>query len=415
MLRTEDLNYLLEVLHEIYGNFKHLFLDEIQNIDNWELFVNRCRRQGYNILLTGSNSKLLSKELATHLTGRYIEMELYPFSFREYLKYHRLTYTEEDQYLPSKIGEIKNQLSEYIKTGGFPEPLKYPQMRQRYLRDLYNVIITKDIITRYNIRHSKTLKDLATYLTSNYSCEISYNKVKNILNAKSVHTIENYASYIEEAYLVFQLYPHSYKTKLQLMSPKKIYAIDTGLIDALTAKHFDNICRLLENIVALELFRKRAQNQSELYSYKSKQQQEVDFVIKKGINVVQLIQVCYSLKDEKTKKKRVKRTHKSRQRPEMQKPAYHHMGLRRRRRNKHKQDNLYPAMEMAHGKEINTIIQATLHQSPSQTPHASSITLNAHSLSGAYSSPYIASCRSIQPQHTQKKPATISSISLNDI
>ncbi|MEA3342739.1 MAG: ATP-binding protein [archaeon] len=305
-LRTENLNDLLEVLHEIYGRFKHLFLDEVQNIQGWELFANRCRRQGYNILLTGSNSKLLSKELATHLTGRYIELGLYPFSFYEYLRYIGLTYTDEDLYMPDKIGEIKNRLLEYIESGGFPEPLKYPELEKRYLTDLYNAIITKDIITRYNVRYSKTLKDLATYLISNYSSEITYNKLKNIFNAKSVHTIENYVSYIEEAYLIFQVYPFSYKTKLQLMSPKKIYAIDTGLINALTAKHFDNRCRLIENIVALELFRKRALNQTEIYYYKSKQQQEVDFVIKNGLNIVQLIQVCYSPEHEKTREREIR-------------------------------------------------------------------------------------------------------------
>ncbi len=303
-LTTADLNGVLEVLHEIYGDFRYLFLDEVQNIDAWELFASRCRRQGYNILLTGSNSKLLSRELATHLTGRHIEIDLYPFSFREFLRYFKLAYSGDDFYLPARIGEIKKQLSRYMELGGFPEPLAYPELGRKYLTDLYNAIIGKDIITRYNVRYPKMLKDLATYLISNYSREITYNKLKNIFNAKSVHTMENYVSYIEEAYLVFQVYQFSFKTKLQMMSPKKIYAIDAGLANALSARHFDSTSRLMENVVAVELFRRKSSGTSEIYYYKSKQQEEVDFVVvAESRKVAQLIQVCHSLNDEQTKKR----------------------------------------------------------------------------------------------------------------
>jgi len=301
-IRAEDLNDVLEVLHEIYGNFKCLFLDEMQNIEKWELFVNRCRRQGYNILLTGSNAKMLSKELAAHLTGRYIELELYPFSFREFLRYFGMKYSEEDFYLPEKIGEIKKRLGEYVERGGFPEVLRYGEIRARYLTDLYSAIIGKDIITRYNIRHSKILKDMAAYLISNYGSFMSYNKLKNIFNIKSVHTIENYVSYIEESYLIFQLFPFSFKVKEQLISPKKIYAIDTGMINAVSSKTFDNKSRLIENIVFMELKRLG----KEIFYYKSKQQEEVDFVLKEGLKAKQLIQVCYSLDDEHTKKREIK-------------------------------------------------------------------------------------------------------------
>ncbi len=301
-ISAEDLNDVLEILHEIYGDFKYLFLDEMQNIEKWELFVNRCRRQGYNIVLTGSNAKMLSKELAAHLTGRYIELELYPFSFREFLKYFGMKYSEEDFYLPEKIGEIKKRLGEYIETGGFPEVLKYGEIRARYLTDLYNAIIGKDIITRYNIRHSKTLKDMAAYLISNYGSFMSYNKLKNIFNIKSVHTIENYVSYIEESYLIFQLFSFSFKVKEQLISPKKIYAIDTGMINAVSSKTFDNKSRLIENIVFLELKRLG----KETFYYKSKQQEEVDFVLKEGLKAKQLIQVCHSLDDENTKNREIK-------------------------------------------------------------------------------------------------------------
>jgi len=305
-ITTEDLNNILEILHEIYGNFKYLFIDEIQNIEDWELFVNRCRRQGYNILITGSNAKLLSKELATHLTGRFIEIELYPFSFKEFLKYFGLEYSMDELYLPEKVGEIKKYMNKYIETGGFPEVLKYPETETRYLADMYNAILGKDIITRYNIRFSKSLRDISTYLISNHSCEISYNKLKNIFDIKSSHTTENYVFYIEEAYLIFQLFPFSFKVKEQLRGSKKIYAIDTGLINAISSRSFDNTGRLMENIVFLELMRERSETPFEMYFYKSSQQEEVDFVIKKGLKITRLIQVCYSMELEKTRMRELK-------------------------------------------------------------------------------------------------------------
>ena len=305
-ISIRDTGNIMELLHEIYGNFKYLFFDEIQNIKGWELFVNRLQRQGYNIIITGSNGKLLSKELATHLTGRYIDIQVYPFSFREFLKYKNLDISEKDFYLPKKTGMIKKEFSKYLKTGGFPEFLKYKESRA-YLTNLYNGIIGKDIVTRYNIKYSKTLKDIANYLISNCSKKISYNKLKNLFDVKSVHTIKNYISYIEEAYLVFQLFPFSYKTKVQLISPKKIYIIDSGMINSISSVMFDNKTRLIENVVFLELKRMQALNTGlEFYYWKDYQQREVDFVVKEGLKVKQLIQVCYSMEDEETRKREIK-------------------------------------------------------------------------------------------------------------
>jgi len=301
-ITSNDLNDVLEVLHEIYPNFKYLFLDEVQNIYGWELFANRCRRQGHNILITGSNAKLLSRELATHLTGRHVAIELYPFSFNEFLKYHHLIYTDDDFYLTEKRAQIKRHLNDYIKNGGFPEALRYIEIHNRYLSDLYNTIIGKDIINRYNIRNSKSMKDISIYLISNYGSQISYNKLKNLFDIKSVHTAENYAEYIEEAYLIFQLHRFSFKTKLQLITSGKVYSTDTGLANVISPRSFDNTGRLIENVVALEL-KKRSK---EIYYWRSDQQEEVDFVIKHGLKVVQLIQVSYNIDNINTKERETK-------------------------------------------------------------------------------------------------------------
>ncbi|MCK4730067.1 MAG: ATP-binding protein [Candidatus Aenigmarchaeota archaeon] len=304
-ISIEDSNKIIETLHEIYGNFKFLFFDEIQNIEGWELFVNRLQRQGYNLVITGSNAKLLSKELATHLTGRYNEIQIYPFSFREFLNYKDFKISREDIYLPKRIGSIKKYLGDYLKTGGFPEVLKYKE-NKNYLTTLYNGIIGKDIVTRYNIKYSKTLKEIINYIISNCSKEISYNKLKNLFDVKSVHTIKNYISYVEESYLIFQLFPFSYKTKIQLISPKKIYAIDAGLVNAISPPMFDNKTRIIENVVFLELKRKQAINPGlDLYFWNGINS-AVDFVVKDGLKVKQLIQVCYSLEDDDTRKREIK-------------------------------------------------------------------------------------------------------------
>lgn len=299
-VKPEDLNDFLEVLKEIESDFNYLLLDEVQNVEGWELFVNRLRRRGYNIITSGSNSKLLSRELATHLTGRHFGIELFPFSFREFLLYKDFSIKEEDFYVTEKRARIKRLLEEYLELGGFPEVFKV-EAKRNYLRELYDKIVTRDIILRYNVKYAKDLKEIALYAISNFASKITYHKIRNIFEIKSVHTVKNYLSYLEEAYLLFQLSSFSFKLKERFKQPRKIYCIDTGLINALVPKFTQDYGRAMENLVFLELKRQN----KEIYFY-SQSNYEIDFLIREDLKIKQLIQVCYSMESGETRKREIK-------------------------------------------------------------------------------------------------------------
>ena len=300
-IEAKDLNTLLEVLHEIYGDFDFILLDEIQNIAGWELFANRLMRQGYNLVITGSNSSLLSRELATHLTGRCVSFEMYPFSFREYLKYFDIKVRETPT--TREIGILNHHLSKYINIGGFPEVYKVSS-RTIYLRELYDMIISRDVVGRYKVKFVRDLKEMAFYLISNFSSRISYNKLKNIFRVKSVHTIKNYISYLEDAYMLFQLFPFSWKVKYQLMQVKKVYSIDTGLIEALSPGSSKNLGRIMENVVAVDILRREPREN--VFFYLTPRHEEVDFVIREGMKIKQLIQVTYASGRDEIEKREIK-------------------------------------------------------------------------------------------------------------
>ncbi len=296
---------VLSTLIEIYGeDLKTIFFDEIQNLENWELFVNRLKRQGYNIFITGSNSKLLNKELATHLTGRHLSMEIYPFSFREYL-----TAINFDKDLETTKGHalLKHELENYVFNGGFPEIIVEKENPKIYLRELYRKIVDRDIISRHNIAYRKTFKEISLSLLSNPGRTVSYNKLKKQFNLGSEHTTKNYLSYLEEAYLLLPLSKFSYKPKEIEKSEKKVYVIDSGIVNHVSIRTNIDFGFLLENVVAIELFRKKSFNPDlSLYYFRDYQQREVDFVLKKGLKIKQLIQVCYSLEDYNTKEREIK-------------------------------------------------------------------------------------------------------------
>ena len=300
-IQSKDLNDFLEVLQEINPGCRYLLLDEIQNVEGWELFVNRLKRLGYNLLITGSNSQLLSKELATRLTGRHITIELFPFSFREFLTYKGFSYTSESFYLAEERGKIKKLFNEYLKYGGFPEVLK-TELKNQYLRELYDKILTRDVILRFNLKYVRDLKEIALYLLANFASRISYNKIKNIFEIKSVHTIKNYLAYLEESYLIFLTHPFSFKLKKQFIQPKKVFVIDPGLINAIVPRISPDWGKLMENLIFIELLRRK----QDVYFYLDSQGREVDFVIKKGLKVNQLIQVCFKIEEKKTKEREIK-------------------------------------------------------------------------------------------------------------
>jgi predicted AAA+ superfamily ATPase len=301
---SKDFDLLIQAFYELYGDFDYVVLDEPHNIQGWELFVSRLRRTK-KVIITGSNSKLLSGELATHLTGRYIDFTLFPFSFREFLRFYDFSLSPEDVYSTKKEAQVKKFLDDYLSAGGFPERLIFGR---EILVRIYSDIIEKDILTRYKIKKKKTFKELTRYLISNFSSEISLNKLKNIFGIKDVHTLKNWISFLENAYLIFILERFSFKLKEQFIAPKKVYCIDTGLAGVIGYKLMEDKGKLMENLVAVELLRRKSYwyNSWEIYYWKDHQQNEVDFVIKEGKDVVQLIQVCYDIEMYKTKEREIK-------------------------------------------------------------------------------------------------------------
>lgn len=292
LIESTDYDEIIVSMNSVYGNPKILFLDEIQNLPKWEVFVNRLHRQEFNLVLTGSNSHLLSKELATHLTGRHLQITVLPFSFKEYLELNQARLTS---------SEINEKLAEYLVYGGYPEPLIKKINYKDYLSTLFNSIIFKDIVKRYKIRSPQAIEDLSVYLLSNLCKEYSYNSLSKIAKIKSSKTIEKYLSYLEESFIFFSVKRFSYKIKEQLASIKKIYCIDNGFIHAKAFNSSQNLGKLYENLVAIKLKKEELDGKINLYYWKNQQQEEVDFVIKEGTKIKQLIQVCYNLDKTDTK------------------------------------------------------------------------------------------------------------------
>ena len=302
-VKASDLDPVLEALYETYGDFEYLLLDEVQNVVGWELFVSRLRREGINLIVTGSSARLLSAELATHLTGRHISFELFPFSFKEFLEHRNPDFKQTGLVTAEDTGKIKKLLAEYLAAGGFPESYASSDPN-KYLRDLYNSILTRDVLGRHGIRHVNTLTDIVSFLVSSFSSPMSYAKTKKAFDLKSIHTVKNYFSYAEESYLIFSLQPFSFKVKEQVRMPRKTYVVDTGLITAIGFPGSENRGRLMENAVFSELMRRKSFNSlMRLNFFRDYQGREVDFVVRDGLKITELIQACYDATDQKTRKR----------------------------------------------------------------------------------------------------------------
>ncbi len=288
-LKTEDLSKIYKELRELFGERRFFLLDEIQNIEGWELFVNRLLRKRYKVVITGSNSRLLSTELSTHLTGRKTTIFLFPFSFREFLRYHNFPIKK--VYSESEVGDLYKFLREYILNGGMPESFK-EEDKKRYYRELYDDILKKDILARYKIRERETFLEISNFVMSSFSSRISFRRISDIFGLGSVHTAKNYVRYLEEAFLIFLLENYSPKISDRIKSPKKVYPIDTGFSNYLSFKVKDKFSRLLENLVSVELRRISLLKSYDLYYFDVNG--EVDFVLKKNHTVRAVIQVTYS-------------------------------------------------------------------------------------------------------------------------
>lgn len=257
---------------------KFLFFDEIQVVDGWELYVRQKLDEGFRIAVTGSNASLLSKELGTKLTGRHITKELFPFSFSEFLRFKSLAPGVET-------------FLHYMKMGGFPEYIK--TANTDILDTLVDDILYRDIAVRHNIRDVKSLKRLITFLTSNVGNLVTATKLTQPLGIKTAATILDYFSYFEQSYLLYLMPKFSYSYRAQIVNPRKIYLIDTGLVDGVSVTFNQDMGRKMENVIFLEL---RRQNK-ELYYY-NENGFECDFVVCKNNVAEQLIQVCYNLNPE---------------------------------------------------------------------------------------------------------------------
>lgn len=287
-LVPEEFNMLLELLIELFGKRTFLVLDEIQNIEKWELFVNRLLRAEYNIILTGSNSKLLSGELSSALTGRSLTIELFPFSFGEYLESQNVSFSAETT---SEIAQIRKRLTDYIESGGFPEVLfrlKDKGLQQQYLRELFDATIKRDVVNRYNVRYIRELMECAYVITSNFARKTSFNKLAKEVGV-SEHTLKKYTGYLEEAYLLLGVKKFSFKPLQIEKSIRKFYSIDTGYIHAKGLSSTRDFGFLMENLTAVELKRRGL----EFYYYMYKERNEIDFVIRENRKITEVIQVTY--------------------------------------------------------------------------------------------------------------------------
>lgn len=298
LLSIRDYDEIFKGLQEVYGPTPYILLDEVQNLDAWELWVSRLQRRGLKIVVTGSNSKLLSRELSTHLTGRYKAFNLYPFSFREFLDAKGFSV---DPFSLSRetLGLLLNHLHGYLEIGGYPEVVLGKVDPKSYLKTLVESVLFKDVVKRYNIRFAKKLYDLALYLLSNTGSRFSYTKLKNTLSFRSTHTVENYVRYLEEAFVVFGVERFSTKLKERIKSPRKVYSYDPGVAAVFKHRFAPAYGTLMENLVALELLRRG----KEFYYFQSKDGREVDFIVKEGLGKYRLIQVSYDISSEDTRKR----------------------------------------------------------------------------------------------------------------
>ena len=305
LIKLTDYDELLKELHACYGSKKQLLFDEIQNLPGWELFINRLQRQGYNITLTGSNARLLSGELATSLTGRHVPIEILPFSFKEILAAEK--FEEPGKHLsPETKGQILGLLERYLINGGFPEVVVKKLEPKGYLDTLMDSLILKDIVKRYSVRLSSQIYDLHGYLLNNFASECSFRKLAGRLGFKSVTTLEKYTGYLEEAYLIHVLQRYSNKAAERVGTPKKVYLVDNGYIEAAGVQFSPDRGRLMENLIFGELLKAGRRPNRDLFYYKTRNGREVDFITRKGRAVDSLIQAAYKLDAPGTKEREVK-------------------------------------------------------------------------------------------------------------
>ena len=298
LLEKWDEDLAMSALDDVYPDYDFMLLDEIQNLPDWDLWVSKLYRRGKNLIITGSNANMLSSEMATVLTGRYLQIEMLPFSLEETMRWKNISPDREEQATQAIV-----LADDYMRNGGYPETIPARSITKSYLSTLFDSILLKDVAQRHNVRNTTDLYNLATYLLSNFCNPISANELAGELGMSSVATTKKFCDYLNEPYLFFYLPRFNNKLKLMNKAPKKAYVVDNGFVQSTAFNLSENLGRLLENQVFVELLRRGYIPGQTLFYYRTRNDKEIDFVTRKGAKVEQLIQVCYDMTSEKTRKR----------------------------------------------------------------------------------------------------------------
>lgn len=298
LLEKWDEDLAMSALDDVYPDYDFMLLDEIQNLPDWDLWVSKLYRRGKNLIITGSNAKMLSSEMATVLTGRYLQIEMLPFSLDETMRWKNISPDREEQ-----AAQAIMLADDYMRNGGYPETIPARSITKNYLSTLFDSILLKDVAQRHKVRNTTDLYNLASYLLSNFCNPISANELAGELGLSSVATTKKFCDYLNEPYLFFYLPRFNNKLKLMNKAPKKVYVVDNGFVQSTAFNLSENLGRLLENQTFVELLRRGYIPGQTLFYYRTRNDKEIDFVTRKGAKVEQLIQVCYDMTSEKTRKR----------------------------------------------------------------------------------------------------------------
>lgn len=295
--KLDDFQKLQECFVELFGEQHTYYFDEIQNIEGWERFVRRLYNAGNKIVITGSNARMLSRDLGTHLTGRYIQVEIYPFSFQEYLAMNEIPVNAKTLYTTNGRTTMVKSFVKYMECGGFPKFLQDGSVS--YLTSLYESIIYRDILTRNGLTNEKEMLELMFYLASNATKRVTYSSLGKVVGIQHPDTIKNYLEYIQQTYLISQLFRYDPSVKKQMMSPKKIYFVDNAIIKRIGFNATENNGVFLENLVFIELKRRGW----DVYYYADKK--ECDFIVRKGLHISDAYQVTLKMDSPQTREREI--------------------------------------------------------------------------------------------------------------
>jgi len=308
---TEFLTALLPIVKQTFNKpLKYLFLDEIQDMPNWSKWLRRIYdNEEINIFITGSSSKVSSREIPTELRGRCLEVNVFPLSFKEFLMFKNISIDlKRAPYSENEKANIMRTLNDYLLYGGLPEVvLADEDKRFDILQQYYSTVVRKDIIERFKVKNEEGLKAMLRLLLNSTSYSISklYDTLKSLNYKIGKTTLLHYLNYVESSYFIHSIPIFSPKVKEQLQYPRKVYFIDNGFINILSTRFSKNTGRIYENLVAVELLRRHSKEDAELYYWRDSRGKEVDFVVKHDLKIEQLIQVCYDIEHYDTRKREI--------------------------------------------------------------------------------------------------------------